>query len=157
MIISGIYKITFTGSYESYYGESFDIYKRWEDHKEELRNGTHQNYKLQYLWDTYGEKHFEFKIVATIDTTVFNNPVYQKMILLYFENLYIQKYQTIEFGLNIENSFNKVLMGKKKIFSNKDSDICGSVLQRYNQGKIIEQDGIITKPKEEVSFGVRLF
>lgn len=106
MIISGIYKITFKGTYESYIGESLDIDYRWKDHIEKLNNVSHENYKLQSLWSRYGADYFEFEIVATIDTSIFTNKLYQKCILLLFENLYIQKHDSINNGLNIENTFN---------------------------------------------------
>lgn len=152
-----IYKITNNGTGEVYIGESLSIKDRWENHVEELRRGIHKNYKLQMAWDMCKEHNFEFEILATIDTEAFPNKVYQKCILLWFENLYIQKYDSINNGYNLENSFFQVLKGNKVVFGSKDKGVCYSVWNRYEKGLIIEKDGIITKPKEELVFGKSLF
>lgn len=155
--MKGIYWIKNLATGEIYIGESTNIEARKEYHLEHLRRGNHPNIKLQFSWNDYKEHNFEFKVLATLDEEVFKNPVYQKCILLWFENVYIRKYNTRELGFNQENTFFKVLQGKKVIFSNKDKDICSSVWDRYDKGLIIEKDGVITKPVEEVSFGTKLF
>ena len=41
-----------------YIGESFDIERRWNQHKQDLINGCHHNYYLQQSFNNYGEKVF---------------------------------------------------------------------------------------------------
>ena len=41
-----------------YIGESFDIERRWNQHKQDLINGCHHNYYLQQSFNKDGEKVF---------------------------------------------------------------------------------------------------
>lgn len=155
-----IYEILNIHTGERYIGESLNLAERWSYHLEQLNNKTHENYKLQIAWNEWGASAFSFRTLATIDINSFPNKIYQKCLLLFFENLYIQKYDTINTGYNIENSFYKVLRGKKKCFGKVDKDICLSVWDRYDKGKIVNYDGFITKPiqkENNVVFGTKLF
>ena len=58
---SGIYKITNDRTGEVYVGQSYNIEKRWEQHKEELKNGTHHNSGLQE--DYYKGDTFSYEII----------------------------------------------------------------------------------------------
>lgn len=62
-IISGIYYICNTVNGKMYIGESVDIYRRWREHRQDLRDGTHDNIHLQRSWDKYGECNFKFNII----------------------------------------------------------------------------------------------
>lgn len=62
-IISGIYCIENIVNKKKYIGESIDIYRRWKEHKQELRDGVHNNIHLQRSWNKYGEINFKFKII----------------------------------------------------------------------------------------------
>ncbi len=61
--ISGIYKITCVPTGKVYIGQSNNIYKRWTDHRLELRKNQHVNNYLQRAWNKYGEVQFEFEII----------------------------------------------------------------------------------------------
>ena len=61
--ICGIYMIKNTINGKIYIGKSFDIKKRWSNHKYELNKGVHVNNHLQRAWNKYGEDSFEFSIV----------------------------------------------------------------------------------------------
>ena len=61
--ICGIYMIKNTVNGKIYIGKSFDIKKRWSNHKYELNKGIHVNNHLQSAWNKYGESCFEFIIV----------------------------------------------------------------------------------------------
>jgi len=59
----GIYRIINLINRKCYYGSSKNIYKRWKDHKNQLKLNKHHNIKLQRAWNKYGEKSFIFEIV----------------------------------------------------------------------------------------------
>ena len=59
---SGIYKITNDRTGEVYVGQSNNIEKRWEQHEEELKNGTHHNSGLQE--DFNNGDSFTYEIIA---------------------------------------------------------------------------------------------
>lgn len=64
-IVTGIYQIKHIASGKIYIGSATNIYKRWNFHKETLRNKTHHNGRLQNAWNKYGEEAFEFSIIET--------------------------------------------------------------------------------------------
>lgn len=61
--VSGIYVIRNKKNNKVYIGSSFDIRKRTNAHKNDLRKGKHHNKYLQNSWNKYGERSFEFKIL----------------------------------------------------------------------------------------------
>ena len=72
--ISGIYAITNLSNGHRYIGSSIDIYRRWGQHRRQLRKGTHSNQILQRAWDKYSEDTFEFSILLVCgkDDTLLN-------------------------------------------------------------------------------------
>lgn len=58
MLISGIYEITFVGTAWFYYGRSNNFERRKAEHLNALRKRTHENIKLQRIFDKYGEEAF---------------------------------------------------------------------------------------------------
>lgn len=62
-IISGIYCIHNIVNNKMYVGESIDVYRRWREHIQELRDGIHVNAHLQRSWDKYGADNFKFNII----------------------------------------------------------------------------------------------
>lgn len=60
---SGIYKIEniLTGKY--YVGSAINIKKRWREHINKLRRGTHENDHLQKAFNKYGEDAFNFEVL----------------------------------------------------------------------------------------------
>ncbi len=61
--ICGVYKITNLYNGMIYIGSSIDIYRRWYQHKRELRQNIHNNKHLQNSWNLYGEEAFIFEII----------------------------------------------------------------------------------------------
>ena len=61
--ICGIYMIRNVVNGKVYVGKSFDIKKRWANHRYELNKGIHVNNHLQSAWNKYGEDSFEFSII----------------------------------------------------------------------------------------------
>jgi len=60
---TGVYCITHIDSGKRYIGSAKIIQRRFLDHKENLRKGTHKNKKLQNAWNKYGEGSFLFHIL----------------------------------------------------------------------------------------------
>lgn len=49
----------------AYVGESADVVKRLNTHRNALRNGSHYSRKMQHDWDRIGVSGFEFMILDT--------------------------------------------------------------------------------------------
>lgn len=64
---SGIYAITNQSGFKKYIGQAKNIGKRWENHRNELRNNTHHNPYLQNAWNKYGESYFKFEVIQFCD------------------------------------------------------------------------------------------
>lgn len=65
--ICGVYKITNLVNGKFYIGSSNDIKNRWDQHRKQLRDGTHYNFHLQNTWNLYKENNFKFDIVEECD------------------------------------------------------------------------------------------
>jgi len=59
---SGIYKITCTTNGKYYYGSAEVFTTRWNVHKRRLRKNVHDNRRLQFAWNKYGNSAFIFEI-----------------------------------------------------------------------------------------------
>lgn len=64
---SGIYMITCVPTGEIYVGSSICIKRRWYQHTKMLKKGNHHSYKLQKVWDEYGEYSFTFSILSIVE------------------------------------------------------------------------------------------
>ena len=71
--ICGIYMIKNIINGKMYIGKSFDIKKRWANHRYELNKGAHVNNHLQSAWNKYGECSFEFIIIEECSEEELNN------------------------------------------------------------------------------------
>lgn len=89
--LPGVYKITFIPDGRVYVGGSENPLARWVNHKSGLRNRTHENYKLQNLWNEFGEAGFEFTVIETCTL--------EKLIQR--EQYWIDKLRAYPDGLNI--------------------------------------------------------
>lgn len=65
MSLSGIYCIEDARGI-LYYGSATNLKKRISNHKTFLKQGKHQNPKLQRAWDKYGEDFFSFYVVEVV-------------------------------------------------------------------------------------------
>ena len=141
----GIYQIKNLTNNKFYIGESLNILQRWEEHKKDLRNNKHHSFKLQKAWNEYGEKAFEFNILAILNDDISN--FIDKYVLIVYEYLYMIQYNTLENGYNIENTYLKIKNGEKHIYSNmwgnKDSGVLKTIKNRIKKKEIVLTGGII--------------
>ena len=108
--MKGIYMLRNNKNDYKYIGESLDLVNRYLTHLEQLKNGTHDNYKLQNDFNKYGADSFEFNILLTIDDRI--DILASKALQLIFEDKYITRYDTINNGYNIQNTMNKINDGE---------------------------------------------
>jgi group I intron endonuclease len=62
----GIYRITCTVNLKMYIGSAVSLYRRWKEHRGELRRNIHRNPKLQNAWNKYGEHSFTFEVIELV-------------------------------------------------------------------------------------------
>lgn len=136
----GIYKIQNKINGKVYIGESLDIDKRWLLHISELNDNAHHSYKLQEDWNKYGQDNFGFKVIATLDNKI--KKLVDRHITLIYENIYINKLNSIEDGYNIEDSFNKIMNGDKRVLM-VQSHLLEYYKKRVDNKFYVEDNGII--------------
>lgn len=61
--LSGVYLIRQKSTGLYYLGSSCHIRKRWQQHRRELNDGIHHNYRLQAAWNKCGADDFWFMVV----------------------------------------------------------------------------------------------
>src|SRR4051794_13980395 len=92
--IRGVYKITSRATGRVYIGCSADVAVRWDQHRGQLRGGTHYNRGLQSLWDQHGEADLVFSVLEAVRG---------KRNLLARESFWIRK-TPLELALNHRSS-----------------------------------------------------
>lgn len=71
MTYSGIYKISCSANGKFYIGSTrTNLVQRMSAHKTRLRNGIHDNLKMQSSWNKYGEAAFSFDIIETCEPEI---------------------------------------------------------------------------------------
>jgi group I intron endonuclease len=65
--MSGIYTITHPKVKGGYVGQAVSFDRRWDEHRNDLANRTHGNYRLQEIADRYGVKSLKFKVLEECD------------------------------------------------------------------------------------------
>jgi group I intron endonuclease len=99
--MKGIYKITNIKNDKCYIGESMNIERRLEEHKELLKNNSHHSYTLQHDYNIYGESAFTYDVLEEFDLPY--SIAIQEMILLINENKYNKQYNTVTVFFENEN------------------------------------------------------
>lgn len=69
----GIYKIVSKITGDLYIGQSVRLNQRWKQHLLSLQKHKHGNYKLQILYDTYGENNLSYSVLENCSKTSLNN------------------------------------------------------------------------------------
>jgi group I intron endonuclease len=63
----GVYRITNKVTGKHYVGSAAHMRRRWNQHRAQLRKGSHHSVKLQRSWDEHGEAAFEFVLLEVIE------------------------------------------------------------------------------------------
>lgn len=109
----GIYAIRNRKNKKLYIGESLDIGERWRTHLKHLSENAHHSYLLQQDWNEFGCDAFSFHILEdfTPPLPLKTNYLKTKLALICREHYYMEKYDTLENGYNIEDTYNKTYDG----------------------------------------------
>ena len=113
--ITGIYSIKNIKNDKIYIGKSIDIYKRWNQHKLQLRKNEHHSKSLQADWNKYGEDAFEFSIIEECETEKLNKMEYDNIIRY---DSYINGYNEVEGSSNKRAKLSRLSIGD--IFTYKE-------------------------------------
>lgn len=106
----GIYCIKNKINNKIYIGETLNMGKRWAEHISLLDSNSHHSYKLQKEWNEYGKDAFEFKSMEV--KMMDESPKSSKKCILYaLEYYYMCRYDSIDCGYNVENTFLKIVNG----------------------------------------------
>lgn len=99
-----IYTITNTVSNTIYVGQTIcGTFRRWNQHKHRLNQGTHTNPYLQNAWNKYGASAFEFAILEAHDTLEAMNDA-ERHIIEYFRYIGVRMYNSKQGGDNGRHS-----------------------------------------------------
>lgn len=111
----GIYKIRNKLNNKTYIGESMNVERRWEEHRNDLNSGVHHSWKLQEDWNNHGEDNFEFSFIKKYNS--YRDVITMKSFLIILEYKYIEKYDSIINGYNVENTYDMIKSNKKGVVS----------------------------------------
>jgi group I intron endonuclease len=70
--LCGIYQITNLIDGKCYYGQSYDIRRRFRDHYQHLMKGNHDNQYLQHAFNKHGSDAFEMRVIELLPTNELN-------------------------------------------------------------------------------------
>ena len=128
--LCGIYCIENIINNKKYIGLSRDIYRRWNEHKSELRNNSHANIYLQRAWNIDGEKSFKFNIIELCDPAIICDR----------ERYYIKKYKTLshENGYNLTSGGENSPTTSKKVIHLLSGKIYDSVKMAAEDNNIVD-------------------
>lgn len=96
--ICGIYCIENIVNNKKYIGQSVNIYTRWKQHRNELKNNIHRNDHLQNAWNIYKEQSFVFYILEQCDRDRLDD------VEIYYIKLFDTENR--DYGYNIESGGN---------------------------------------------------
>lgn len=146
---NGIYVIKNTNNGRVYVGSTGKLLKRWNQHKYNLKNGTHFNSYLQNAWNKHGEKSFVYEIVEMCD----------KNLLLDREEFWIKSLHSYkdDNGYNLCKTPRASRLGCKatpetiakmsKSLSGKNHPNWGKTIPKKSVVKMIKSQTGVSKPK----------
>jgi hypothetical protein len=148
---SGIYMIIINN--KIYIGESFDLQRRWQEHKQDLINNCHSNYMLQQEFNI--NKNFDnvyfipiYHCAFIYATNMVYNEAYNalKLILIIIEHLLIKYFRNNNNFIccNYENTLSKIYRQCNKYdkqYIKQCYNIILQILDNYDKNKI--QDNIL--------------
>ena len=125
---SGVYAIVCRCDNGIYVGESLNVQKRWKQHKKDLLNNKHDNYKMPNAYNKYGEESFDYYLLQQL---VLDTPFITKLGLIMVEDAYIKEYSKKYNIYNITDTIQNYLIGKPNSFS-ADPNSKHSIILRKN-------------------------
>jgi group I intron endonuclease len=99
--ISAIYCIENLLNGKKYIGQTFDLEKRWYDHKWLLEKNNHDNEYLQHSWNKNGGDSFDFKIIEECEVSKLDE--LEKYYIKLFQSRYDQNGYNLNDGGRGEN------------------------------------------------------
>jgi group I intron endonuclease len=64
---AGVYQIRCKRNGKIYVGSAVNLRARWDNHRRDLRRGSHCNPYMQNAWKLYGEMNFELLVLEYVD------------------------------------------------------------------------------------------
>ena len=118
-VVCGVYCIENLINHKKYIGQSIDIYRRWQDHKNELNGKRHRNAYLQRSWTKHKEENFCFYILEQCNVELLDE----------VETYYIDLFNCNDnhYGYNIESGGNT----NKKLADETKTKISQSRIGKY--------------------------
>ncbi|MGG2091254.1 GIY-YIG nuclease family protein [Bacillus sp. S13(2024)] len=97
---SGIYKLVNKQNNKIYVGSAVNLYRRRQEHRSKLNNGSHFNDHLISAWNKYGIENFIFQIIELVED---NDKLIDR------EQYWIDALGAYEFGYNLSKTANSRL------------------------------------------------
>lgn len=149
----GIYQIYSIANKKIYIGSSVNIEQRWKRHLSQLRNTKHSNILLQRIYDKYGEKNLQFKVLTECSKESLKK-IEQKFLDENPDSLNINKHASG--GDIISNHPDKIKIRERQIKGTRKAAAEETLRQkRRENGKRLYPNGLITKHSEETKRKMR--
>ena len=127
----GVYMIKCLINGKVYIGKSNDVKRRWREHKSRLKRNNHENEKLQYDWNKYGEDNFKFKLIENYDNEEFG---------IELEKKYINKYKSYDLNFGYNMTLGKGENGWEILTEETKKKLKGRELSEEHKKKIGESN-----------------
>ena len=127
----GVYMIKCLINGKVYIGKSNDVKRRWREHKSRLKRNNHENEKLQYDWNEYGEDNFEFKLIENYDNEEFG---------IELEKKYINEYKSYDLNFGYNMTLGKGENGGEILTEETKKKLKGRELSEEHKKKISESN-----------------
>lgn len=124
----GIYCIENLINGKKYIGYSNNIFKRWREHKTQLRGHYHENTYLLNAWKKYGEMNFNFWIIEEYPRDEERLRLMEIYFVAYYNSFFLDG-----------NGYN-LSRGGEGIFGHKHSDKTKIKIGLKHKGKIVSEE-----------------
>ena len=125
----GVYMIKCLINGKVYIGKSNDVKRRWRERKSRWKRNNHENEKLQYDWNKYGEDNFKFKLIENYDNEEFG---------IELEKKYINKYKSYDLNFGYNMTLGKGENGWEILTEETKKKLKGRELSEEHKKKISE-------------------